>query len=51
MRKLKIKQKAEEMRKMIREGVRLPEIIYSGSKAEKRTRPISPKTNYAMKTN
>lgn len=50
IRKLKIKQKAEEVRKMIREGVPLPEINRSSSKAERRTRPISPKAHYNLKT-
>jgi hypothetical protein len=48
MRKLRIREKAEETRKMIREGGEFPEVILK-SKIDKKTRPISPKTNFKLK--
>jgi hypothetical protein len=48
LKKIRIKQKADETRKMIREGGQFPQAIFK-SKIEKRTRPLSPSTNFKMK--
>lgn len=48
IRKMRIREKAEETRKMIREGGEFPEVILK-SKIEKKTRPISPSTNWKLK--
>lgn len=48
LKKIRIKQKAEETRQLIREGGPFPEAIIK-SKIEKRTRPLSPKTHFKMK--
>jgi hypothetical protein len=48
LRKLRIKQKAEKTREVIRKGGPFPEVLIK-SKVEKRTRPMSPKTNFKKK--
>jgi hypothetical protein len=48
MRKLRIREKAEETRKLIREGGEFPEVIIK-SKIDKKTRPLSPKSHFKLK--